>query len=266
MNISDMHIYFRQYAQQMGMQNVRFILPEQIDLFINTSISDTTNQIIRTNVAISSNGTSQTNSKIGEVNSLRTLYKSKSVTMGNASELIDDIFLLHSVFPNKDTATPEVDGLFLIGLDVQYKRDDEDTEPFPVRLIDHQYLANTLRDAIAKPRIANPIAVFADNTLTVYFGKNAASANGRLSTDSIYKGNLNLFYIKQPDTVAYLSYDGGVDVNCDLPEFMHVDIVKRAVDLYRISVAGQSMNNPNQRPQGEESNRAQNGEGNSYRQ
>ena len=40
-----MHKMFRQYAQQMGMQNVRAILPEQIDLFINNSISDTINQV-----------------------------------------------------------------------------------------------------------------------------------------------------------------------------------------------------------------------------
>ena len=34
MNITDMHIMFRQLAQQMGMQNVRAILPEQIDLLL----------------------------------------------------------------------------------------------------------------------------------------------------------------------------------------------------------------------------------------
>ena len=32
MTIAEMHVWFRQYAQQMGMQNVRAILPEQIDL------------------------------------------------------------------------------------------------------------------------------------------------------------------------------------------------------------------------------------------
>ena len=49
MNISEMHVWFRQYAQQMGMQNVRAILPEQIDLLINTSILDTVNQVIKEN-------------------------------------------------------------------------------------------------------------------------------------------------------------------------------------------------------------------------
>ena len=47
MNIAEMHVWFRQYAQQMGMQNVRAILPEQIDVFINTSISDLVNQLVR---------------------------------------------------------------------------------------------------------------------------------------------------------------------------------------------------------------------------
>ena len=37
MTIAEMHVWFRQYAQQMGMQNVRAILPEQIDLLINNS-------------------------------------------------------------------------------------------------------------------------------------------------------------------------------------------------------------------------------------
>ncbi len=48
MDISEMHKMFRQYTQQMGMQNVRAILPEQIDLLINNSISDTFNRAIYT--------------------------------------------------------------------------------------------------------------------------------------------------------------------------------------------------------------------------
>ena len=50
MNTSEMHVMFRQYAQQMGMQNVRAILPEQIDLLLNTSQMDMVNQIIKENI------------------------------------------------------------------------------------------------------------------------------------------------------------------------------------------------------------------------
>ena len=59
MDISEMHKMFRQYAQQMGMQNVKAILPEQIDLLINNSISDTINQVITQNIGIISNNLSR---------------------------------------------------------------------------------------------------------------------------------------------------------------------------------------------------------------
>ena len=74
MNIGQMHTWFRQYAQQMGMQNVRAILPEQIDLLINTSIIDTVNQIITQNIGITNDRIISDNSKIGQVNALKTLY------------------------------------------------------------------------------------------------------------------------------------------------------------------------------------------------
>jgi hypothetical protein len=45
-------------------------------------------------------------------------------------------------------------------------------------------------------------------------------------------------YIAKPDTVKYASDVGGTNVDCNLPEYMHVDILKHAVDLYRIAVSG----------------------------
>ena len=60
-----MHIMFRQYAQQMGMQNVRAILPEQIDLLLNTSIMDIVNQTIKENIGVTNDRVITDNSKIG---------------------------------------------------------------------------------------------------------------------------------------------------------------------------------------------------------
>ena len=45
-------------------------------------------------------------------------------------------------------------------------------------------------------------------------------------------------YIAKPAVVAYKSDLGGTDVDCNLPEYMHVDILKHAVDLYRIAISG----------------------------
>ena len=68
-----MHVMFRQFAQQMGMQNVRAILPEQIDLLINTSISDSVNRIIQTNIGDTNDRVVTDKSTVGKVISLRTL-------------------------------------------------------------------------------------------------------------------------------------------------------------------------------------------------
>lgn len=72
---------FRQYAQQMGMQNVRAILPEQIDLLLNTSIMDVVNQTIKENIGVTNDRVITDNSKIGQINALRTLYKVKEIEM-----------------------------------------------------------------------------------------------------------------------------------------------------------------------------------------
>lgn len=74
MNTPEMHVMFRQYAQQMGMQNVRAILPEQIDLLLNTSQMDIVNQIIKENIGITNDRVITDNSKVGQINALRSLY------------------------------------------------------------------------------------------------------------------------------------------------------------------------------------------------
>lgn len=79
MTIPEMHVWFRQYAQQMGMQNVRAILPEQIDLVINTSIIDIVNQLIRENLGVVNDRIVTDNSKIGQINALKTLYTVETV-------------------------------------------------------------------------------------------------------------------------------------------------------------------------------------------
>lgn len=81
MKIAEMHVWFRQYAQQMGMQNVRAILPEQIDILINTSISDIVNQLIRDNIGVVNDRVISDNAKLNQINALKTLYKVALIDM-----------------------------------------------------------------------------------------------------------------------------------------------------------------------------------------
>lgn len=256
MNAAEMHIWFRQYAQQMGMQNVRAILPEQIDLVINTSISDTVNQIIRENIALTNDRIITDNSKLGQINALRTLYKVTELNFGlvDAAEypvvpVVSDEgigmfqsrnFMDVEVVDNV-TVNPKINALYLVDLSIRYTRTTtppNKTAWFPVRLIDDAYLADTMQDYVLKPRVRTPIAVLHNNILDIYLGENYRNANGKLSSEMLYPSILRVSYLARPAKVTYLSDVGGDDVNCDLPESMHVDILKHAVDLYNISIQG----------------------------
>lgn len=255
MTAPEMHVWFRQYAQQMGMQNTRAILPEQIDLVINTSISDTINQLIRENVGLTNDRIITDNSKIGQINAFRTLYKVKTLDIGDNEDVAPDaegsdigLFrsnpFIDSYTVNEDGTTttgliPKVNALYLIDLAINYTKDNNKVTAFyPVRLIDDAYLADTMQDFVLKPRVRTPIAVLYNNTLDLYLGENYTKANGQLSTQNLTPKQLRVSFLARPNKVRYLSDVGGTDVDCNLPESMHVDILKHAVDLYNTSIQG----------------------------
>ena len=250
-----MHVWFRQYAQQMGMQNVRAILPEQIDLLINSSITDTINQIITQNIGVTNDRIITDNSKIGQINALRSLYKvaitnaipSKSgssptqpFSKGNETH----IFRMYASIPAlgyDSIGGGSFDYLYLVDLSINYSNLTSDsgspsivTNYFPIRLIDDAYLADTLNDFILRPRLRTPVAVIYNDQLDIYVDNLEASK----LPENLNPYKLRVSYIAKPAVVAYKSDLGGTDINCDLPEYMHVDILKHAVDLYRIAISG----------------------------
>ncbi len=277
MNIAEMHVWFRQYAQQMGMQNVRAILPEQIDVLINTSISDITNQLVRENVGIRNDRVVTDNSKIGEINALRSLYKVDSVDKadsGNNKLVLDNNYKAIGLYSVSKFITEQNDDtfaisnvLYVIDLSIEYVKDAEAETPeytrmFPVRIIEQSYLADTLNDFILKPRVRTPAAVIynKDNAikLDVYLGEDFANANGLINRGKIEPHKLRVSYIAKPAVVKYISDLGSDNVDCDLPESMHIDILKHAVDLYNVSInSGLYSTQQNQQAQQREMNRSE---------
>lgn len=194
-----MHVWFRQYAQQMGMQNVRAILPEQIDVLINTSISDTVNQLIRENVGLRNDRVITDNSKIGQINALHTLYRVVELDMCTSNPFME--FLASNILTGKmsnkkadgitDVSSTTVpDFLYLVDFALNYKVTftgysgstggyapgfEENaliTNYFPIRLIEDAYLADTLNDFVLKNRIRTPILVTYNNgTFDLYIDK-----------------------------------------------------------------------------------------------
>lgn len=242
MTIAEMHVWFRQYAQQMGMQNVRAILPEQIDLVINTSITDTVNQIITQNIGLTNDRIITDNSKIGQINALRNLYqveeinattstspkKGQPFTKGNETHILR----MSGSFDNFKAG--EFNYLYIVDLAINYKTTNGLTNYFPVRLIDDAYLADTLNDFVLRPRLRTPVAVIYNNQLDLYIDE---LTNDKLPQD-LTPNNLRFSYIAKPRKVAYLGDLGGENMDCDLPDYMHVDILKHAVDLYNTSIQG----------------------------
>ena len=235
MTLPEMHVWFRQYAQQMGMQNVRAILPEQIDVVINTSISDYVNEIIRTNIGLTNDRIITDNSKLGQINALRTLVDDVELQIGEslAIEPVDDtlsIFSCNDFIHNLET---NKDMMYYIDCSIKYYKDTNKTNYtnwYPVRTIDTMYLADTLQDYILGPKYRSPIATISGGKLDLYLGAKKLNL-----TPTLLRVNI----IKKPNKVEYLEdIQEGTSVNCNLPDYCHVDILKHAVDLYRVAIQG----------------------------
>lgn len=271
MTTAKMHQMFRNYAQQMGMQNVRAILPSQIDLLLNNSISDTVNQVIAQNIGSTSDRVITDNSKLNQVNALKSLYKvwkakvqlPTAKTNYIASYILPlDNFGIASEAKNTTIkkgdnvyATPgsvddgkpnKIEYFFLVDLSINYVKAKDGssftTNIFPIRLVDDQYLADVVNDFVMAPSLRSPVATIHDNTIELYIDKPDANTkdtpNAYKFGDGLEVNEIRLSYIGKPGIVKFNEDIGGTDVDCELPESMHVDIVKHAVDLYRTALNG----------------------------
>ena len=246
-----MHVWFRQYAQQMGMQNVRAILPEQIDVLINTSISDTINELVRTSVGLTNDRVVTDNAKIGQINALRTLYTTAEILFSYSSKLVLQTAGNGDIHYDYKTIDNDISNLlYLVDFSINYainKEQDENgndvyknrSDIYPVRLIENMFLADTLQDFVLKPTFRSPVATLShinrlggtvEHNLSLYLGRRP---NVDIEPYALYVG-----YIQKPVKVQYLADVGGDNVNCNLPDYMHVDILKHAVDLYRVAIQG----------------------------
>lgn len=253
MDISEMHKMFRQYAQQMGMQNVRAILPEQIDLLINNSISDTINQVITQNIGITNDRVISDASKLNQINALKSLYK---VWKGNISaatvkgkektnyiisfQLPLNNFKTTGSYTDDNVSSTAISFLYAVDLSINYKKTDFVTNVFPVRIIDDQFVADVVNDFVLAPKMRSPVASIHDNLIELYIDK--ADSKPEDEQPFTFKGvsinELRFSYIAKPAIVKFVEDVDGTNVNCDLPEYMHVDIVKHAVELYQIAKSG----------------------------
>lgn len=253
MDISEMHQMFRQYAQQMGIQNVRAILPEQIDLLINNSISDTINQVITQNIGITNDRVISDASKLNQVNALKSLYKvwkgsiADVTVKGNEKtnyiisfQLPLNNFKTTGSYTDDGNSSTAISFLYMVDLSINYKKSDFVSNVFPVRIIDDQFVADVVNDFVLAPTMRSPVASIHDNLVELYIDKADAKPEDRkpFTFKGVSINELRLSYIAKPAFVKFAEDVDGTNVNCDLPEYMHVDIVKHAVELYQLAKSG----------------------------
>ena len=222
MDISEMHQMFRQYTQQMGMQNVRAILPEQIDLIINNSISDTINQVITQNIGITNDRVISDASKLNQVNALKSLYK---VWKGSIADV--------TIKGKEKTSCIISFQLPLNNFKTTGSYTDDGNSSTAISFL---YMV----DFVLAPTMRSPVASIHDNLVELYIDKADAKPEDRqpFTFKGVSINELRLSYIAKPAVVRFAEDDDGTSVNCDLPEYMHVDIVKHAVELYQLAKSG----------------------------
>jgi len=248
-----MHQMFRQYAQQMGMQNVRAILPEQIDLFINNSISDTINQVITQNIGITNDRVISDASKLNQVNALKSLYKvwkgsiadvtikgKEKTTYIISFQLPLNNFKTTGTYTDDGNSSTAISFLYMVDLSINYKKSDFVTNVFPVRIVDDQFVADVINDFVLAPTMRSPVASIHDSLIELYIDKADAKPEDRqpFTFKGVSINELRLSYIAKPAVVRFAEDVDGTNVDCDLPEYMHVDIVKHAVELYQLAKSG----------------------------
>ncbi len=218
MTIGEMHVMFRQLAQQMGMQTIRAILPSEIDACINIAINDVIKKLIAENLG--SAGNEQVtiyNARVGQINGLSTLSKRLSLTAPIKSNQRN----CYTTYVPLDTV------MYITAVEIGY---EETNSFYDARVTQAELLGRTLEDYCNAPTYKSPVVVFLGQVdrvdVEVY---SSSTGNGLIPTKA------NAVIISKPAVVMYndVEEDG---VDCDMPDYMHIDIVKVAAEIYLRSV------------------------------
>lgn len=211
MDIQEMHQYFRVYGQQVGMQNIRAILPEEIDAFLNVAINEKIREVLITNTTSNNTGLN-INAEIGNLNFFRTLTLTKNLQLEKVIESDEKFKYLGTIdFSNI---------MFVTSICISY----DGFNTYNCRIIDINSIHNVLNDYCNSPSKEYPACSITTNT------------NNNKNVVAIYPENIeikdsSITIIKNPNVV---SLDD--NVSCDLPEYIHYEIVQLAVQTYFNSV------------------------------
>lgn len=230
MTIKEMHELFRVLGQQMGMQKVRGILPESIDILLYTSIVRCVRQIITSNVTSNfGNVVATQKNKISVINALRTLYVEKEIDIEYEDE--------DETSPIKRSLFYDFDVFSIIDCNVSYN-EEEPYKYISTRLLEPNLVDEAERDYLLRPTAKHPIVTIIsteDNYKDEELDKTGTLIEYKFYTGDSKPNRIKSSFIKYPAKVKY-DEDDSKCVHCDLPVHLHHMVVEEAVKIYFQSV------------------------------
>lgn len=203
-----MHIAFRTIGQQMGIQNIRGILPESIDTFLNIGIIDMVRDMIKSSAShVYNDKSQQKDNHIVPLNNLLNLYTIVNVKSNNSFKV----------------KVSEPDVMAYTSARINYY----DAKNIQCRIIDNDNLGSVIADYCNAPNKNYPIITIIRETADCVV---ASVFNGDVEFDS-----LDIAFVRNPKQVK-LAEDGINSIDCDLPQHLHYEVVKRAVALFKESI------------------------------
>lgn len=254
MNIREMAVMFRELGQQMGMQTNRAILDEDICICINAAIIDKVREVLTENLGPINYADKviRQNTVITPVNAIRTLYCRGTIVAddiqtdaenGEANEVYPWYINIDSNNANKSTDNPHRVMLYT-GFKITYNK----RSLYDCRIIEAEDLGQTLRDFCNRAAPDAPIAVVLGDkdsiSVDIYTGR--TTNTWKLQNSFRKPALIQFLYIKEPQMV-YLGIDGEGDVDCDLPAYLHSELVERAIGKYLVSIGATSGTNSQQK-------------------
>lgn len=238
----------------MGLQLVRGILPESIDVYLNDAIMEKARtELIQGVRTVLQEEVSTQASTMSPINTFRNLYKSARYSIdtqaigGNSKVAYynpDNGYTIINI-PTVDSPTVienteyKINPMMFLGFSVEYENTLRGN-PIACRLVGSDVLETTLRDFCNGASKDSPVCclssipIISDNIEQMN-----GVANEQLEVYLNHKNGdikfINVKYVKNPNVVKY-DIDIEKCVNCDLPVFTHFELVERAVYKFYQSV------------------------------
>lgn len=248
MTTKEMHIRFRTIGQAKGLQLVRAVLPESIDEYLNAAMIEKCRSILISNTSTQFQGLiTNIDNPTSPYNALRTLFREEMFTP--TLRQINEYYRVTRNNHKKDV-------LAYLSVAVEYggRKDkkrggnvvknvlySENPRRYPCRIIEPDKIYYILNDYCTAPSKEYPCCVI-----------DGSNGKGRPVDFQIYTGGNSIYqvYISWIDMPAKIwnnhknitDDDGEIipDVECDLPDYLHDEIVEMAVNKYFTSVGSTS--------------------------